>query len=453
MAPISTRQMFWLSGAFISAVLVVLVAVPLVISFQTTSILTSLSEQAEPADKLGADIQSALSHEVSAIVGFQATGEETYADLCRQQSENIGRDLALLERMGNQVPVREHAEEIRRAVDRWHEYVQSKELLTQQLPPGAFRRLLFDHDYLYEAAHQATTNLNQGVSAWRNTQRSKVQNLTQLTTTLSVVFAFLAVAAVVMVVTILRRLNDTASYLENAIRGRDEVLRVVSHDLRNPLHNIQMTTRVMAGSALGQEQHERMVQIIMRATGRMNRLIEDLLAAARLREGQAIPLELRPEDPGEILDEACEIFEVQAQTRSIQLRREKDSPLPPANIDRHRILQVLSNLIDNAIKFTPEGGTLTVRCQVDRARPGKLLVSVADTGRGIERQNLDKIFDMFWQVKSTAHMGTGLGLAIAKAIVEGHGGKIWAESKPGAGTTFFLTLPLKEVPLKEGQVT
>jgi signal transduction histidine kinase len=224
---------------------------------------------------------------------------------------------------------------------------------------------------------------------------------------------------------------------ERAVRLRDEVLRVVSHDLRNPIGNIQMTARMLPSATLP-EVRENLVQVILRASERMNRLIEDLIAAARMREGEKIPLHVQPESPTSIIDEACEIFSVPAHQKSIDLRSQKPHMVPTVTADRHRVLQVLSNLLDNAIKFTPEGGRITVSCEPYESR---VRFAVTDTGRGIAPEHLSKIFELFWQDKHTAHMGAGLGLAIAKAIVEQHGGTISAESKPGVGTTVYFDLP------------
>jgi len=451
MSSTSNRALYWLSGVFISAVLVVLVAVPLVISFQTTTLTTKMSELAEPADKMGAEIQGALSHELSGIVGFQTTGQEKYVESYWQQAEIIEKALDQLDHIDAELgaPFQARVYKIRSMVYSWHRHVQDHDLLTVQRPKGGFSERFFKREYIFEGARQATTEFNEALSEWRIEQRGKLQKLNHLTTTLSIVFALPAVSAVVLVVAILRRLNATLDELrhavqvsESAVRGRDEILRVVSHDLRSPLHNIQMTAEVLVTSPPVGEQHDRMVRIIKRSTERMNRLIEDLVAAARVRERQAIPIELRPENAGEIIKEACETAKIQAGAKSIEVRCEEPNTLPLINADRHRILQVLSNLLDNAVKFTPEGGTIRVRCNVDQANEWQVRFSVSDTGRGIERQNLGRIFELFWQASSTAHMGTGLGLPIAKAIVEQHGGTIWAESEPGKGTTFFFTLPV-----------
>jgi len=225
---------------------------------------------------------------------------------------------------------------------------------------------------------------------------------------------------------------------QNALRTRDEVLRVVSHDLRNPINNISMTASMLL-NAPGEDRRasKGMLQIIKRASERMNHLIEDLIGVVRVEAGQEIPLDIQPENPISIIQEACESSKIEAQNKSICLACEAPSTMPLVQADRDRILQVLYNLIDNALKFTPAGGSISVRCE---SSDHEVQFSVTDTGRGIEESNLSRIFERYWQAKATAHLGSGLGLAIAKAIVEQHGGAIWAESKLGIGSTFFFTL-------------
>lgn len=236
----------------------------------------------------------------------------------------------------------------------------------------------------------------------------------------------------------LRSRDEAIQVRDDAIRARDEVLRVVSHDLRNPVSNIQMTATMLTSETIPEAKRRSMLEIINRSAVRMRRLIDDLLAVARLREGQPFALQVQRENPVDIIHEACDLFAAQARLKSIHLRCEGATSITPIKGDRHRILQVLSNLLDNAIKFTPEGGTITVRCEPYKQ---SARFEVADTGPGIEQQHLNRIFELFWQAKPTAHMGAGFGLAIAKAIVEQHGGRIWAESTPGIGTRFLFTLP------------
>src|SRR5262249_49956533 len=160
---------------------------------------------------------------------------------------------------------------------------------------------------------------------------------------------------------------------------------------------------------MSSERRESMIEIISRAADRMNRLIEDLLTVARVREGQTIAIHVQSENPAELLSEACAMFTLQARAKAIRLGCEVTNVVPTVEADRHRILQVLSNLLDNAIKFTPEGGKITLRCESfeDHVR-----FAVSDTGLGIETQHVDKIFDLFWQAKPSVHIGGGFGLAI-----------------------------------------
>jgi signal transduction histidine kinase len=793
-ASISTRQIYWLTGIFITSVLVLLVAVPVFVSHRMTSIVSELNDLADPADRLGDEVGKALSRELAAILGFQATDQEQYSALYIEQTRIIDDAFRELEQLTPRLgpAVQPRFKELQSAVAHWHKDVHKNNLVRSQFASGEFRRLLFNHEYIYEASQQAAVNFDETVNRWRFDRRAGLQSLGHMVTILNGFFALLALAALALVLNTLRRLNASTLHLrerakeeealrqvahsltgaltlddvlrritetaalageaemvfietinsdknevtcvaaqgsdvplmgmkgpyegsivkdvlssgeprivddiriyrdtkslfarlaracdncaamivpliadremlgalflvrrhpryftaaefprvkiladmasvamqraltleqirkmqaeehfvgeaasilassldynatlqsvvrlavprmadwcavhtvvdgdvrlvevahadpskaaltdrlreiygsrrvrdygavrvirtgkaelysdvgdevlegmahnedhlqlmrelnmksamivplsaggetlgsisfvseetrrynaddlrfaeniarhaglaiqnsrlyasagqairirDDAIRARDEILRVVSHDLRNPVHNIQMTTKLLAAGNMSGQKYRQMVHIIQRAAERMNRLIEDLIAVARVREGQPIPLNLQPEDPREIVGEVCEVFDVQARSKGITLRCDGADGIPSVKADRHRILQVISNLVDNAIKFTPEGGTITVSCEAwqDRVR-----FAVRDTGRGIEQENLNRIFDLFWQAKTTAHMGAGMGLAIAKAIVEQHGGKIWVESQPGAGTTFFFTL-------------
>jgi signal transduction histidine kinase len=227
-----------------------------------------------------------------------------------------------------------------------------------------------------------------------------------------------------------------------AIQLREEVLRVVAHDLRNPLSVIQLSAERLAANVLPYETHQKLLQSITGASERMNRLIEDLLTIGRLRANQRLPLDLHREDSGTIVEQVCEIMERSAVAKSIALRGATKPALPPILVDRTRILQVLTNLVDNAIKFTPQGGSIVVSAE---ETDGQVMFAVKDTGCGIEPEHREKIFDPFWQASATAHLGAGLGLAIAKAVVEQHHGWIRVESTPGHGTTVSFALPVTGV--------
>jgi PAS domain S-box-containing protein len=226
---------------------------------------------------------------------------------------------------------------------------------------------------------------------------------------------------------------------QQAVRTRDHVLAVVSHDLRNSIGAIATSARLLVMASDDEPQRVRRAQTIVRACDRMNRLVQDLLDASRLQAGYAISIQSAELDGAALIRDACESFRASAEDRLIELACETPNPLPRVAADRDRMLQVLSNLLANAMKFTPEGGTISVRAT---SQDGAVRFSVADTGPGIRAEDLAHIFERFYQATSTARLGTGLGLPIAKGIVEAHGGRIWVESTPGVGATFHFTLPV-----------
>jgi PAS domain S-box-containing protein len=228
---------------------------------------------------------------------------------------------------------------------------------------------------------------------------------------------------------------------EAAVRSRDEVLSIVSHDLRNPVSTVMMSASLLSDAeiTLTEAEQRKQIEVIGRSAQRMSRLIQDLLDVARI-EGGRLSIACRCEDAAPLVAEACEAFQPIAEDRSITLASQVDGALPRINVDRDRILQVLSNFLNNAMKFTPAGGRVTMRAS--RAPDGWVRYSVSDTGPGISEQDLPHVFDRFWQSKGTAHLGSGLGLAIAKGIVEAHGGRIGAESECGRGSTFWMELPI-----------
>ncbi|HEV2722123.1 MAG TPA: HAMP domain-containing sensor histidine kinase [Thermoanaerobaculia bacterium] len=239
-------------------------------------------------------------------------------------------------------------------------------------------------------------------------------------------------------------IDNARLYLESqqAVRAREEVLAIVSHDLRNPLNAVTLAAQLMKmADGMPAEELEQ-VETIELSAQRMRRLIEDLLDVTRLEGGKQLPIEPAPLDVKVLLDETYELFKVQAAASSIKLHCQLEGDVPQVYADHHRVGQVLSNLVGNSMKFTPAGGTITV-CAT--GRDGQVLFIVSDSGSGIPQQNLKDIFNPYWQAKRTARLGAGLGLPIAKGIVESHGGKIWVESEPGKGTTFYFTLPAARV--------
>ncbi len=224
-----------------------------------------------------------------------------------------------------------------------------------------------------------------------------------------------------------------------ATRDRDEMMAVVAHDLRNPLSTMSMAAQFLLDISSPEKTTERRnLEVIRRAADRMNRLIGDLLDVKRIESGR-LSIEQRPEDVIAVVCDAVEMLRPLAKSSSLRLRPVFEKDLPRILVDPSRIQQVLSNLIGNAIKFTPAGGAITVRA--DQA-PDGVRIAVTDSGPGIAAEELPHVFGRFWQGTRTDRRGLGLGLAIAKAIVEAHGGRIWVESQLGAGSTFFFTVPV-----------
>ena len=180
---------------------------------------------------------------------------------------------------------------------------------------------------------------------------------------------------------------------------------------------------------------------IQRAVDRMQFLIAGLLDFAKIQSG-TYSLQKDPVSMNGLVSSVIEAFRLQADEKRQTFEVDIPPELPEVVVDIQRIGQVVSNLVGNAIKFTPEGGTIRFSA---RQQDNEIIVSVADTGPGIPPEHLAKVFDWFWQAERSKHMGSGLGLSIAKGIVEAHGGRIWVQSQLGKGSSFLFTLPLPTV--------
>jgi signal transduction histidine kinase len=221
---------------------------------------------------------------------------------------------------------------------------------------------------------------------------------------------------------------------QRAIRARDEVLAVVSHDLKNPLEAVLLCSSLLLRMPES-PRVRRYAETLQRSAARMDRLIRELLDLSSMDAGR-LRVETRPERLEEIVEEALVLLRPLAAEKRIALTALGGPLAAELACDRERVLQVLSNLVGNAIHFTPRGGRVTVRMSLDAAAAE---VAVTDDGPGIPPEDLSHVFDRYW--KSHSRGGTGLGLAIARGIVEAHGGRIGVESRLGHGSTFTFTLP------------
>lgn len=244
---------------------------------------------------------------------------------------------------------------------------------------------------------------------------------------------------------LLTREREAKEQAEQAVSAREQILGIVSHDLRSPLNVISASAQLlqMLPSDARKEKEEDRLQAIIRSAERMNRLIGDLLDVSRIEVGR-FSVERAPVDVAALLKEACAEFRTRAGEASLEFECEGEESLqslPKVSADRDRIFQVLENLVGNAIKFTPEGGQIILRVE---PRDEDVVFSVSDTGPGIAEEDLEHLFDPYWRSKEAAEAGAGLGLSISRGIVQAHGGRIWAESEVGKGSTFHFTIPVAE---------
>ncbi len=229
--------------------------------------------------------------------------------------------------------------------------------------------------------------------------------------------------------------------LQRTVRQRDEVLGIVSHDLRNPVHTIQLSAEFLLEvlpTEAAADTTRTQLGIIRRAARQMDRLISDLLDVASIAAGH-LSMEPRPHSASALLRSATEGLRPIVEEKRIRFVCEGADEEALLHADPDRVLQVLGNLAGNAVKFTPEGGCVTMSLRMER---GHAVFTVSDTGPGIPAGQLPHVFEQFWQADRAGRNGTGLGLAIAHGIVAAHGGRIWVESVHEQGTTFYFALPL-----------
>ena len=232
---------------------------------------------------------------------------------------------------------------------------------------------------------------------------------------------------------------------QEAVRWREDLLAVVSHDIKTPLLVVRMNTEMLLHASRPPSEERRRhgrrhLDNILLAVEQMRGLIGGILDRAR-EQGMPMPLAVQPYAVAQLFQHTLEVVRPLALAKLQEVEVEVGEGVPRVLVDRDRILQVFTNLVGNAIKYTPRVGTISLRAKkVD----GMVRIAVKDTGPGIAHADVPHLFERFWRASGVLERGTGLGLSIAKSIVEAHGGRIWVETQEGAGSTFFFTLPAAE---------
>jgi signal transduction histidine kinase len=243
---------------------------------------------------------------------------------------------------------------------------------------------------------------------------------------------------------------DLRESAEEAERAQGELLGILSHDLRNPLSVILMSTRMLAHPSAGRSPpaagaawdppNRRLIDALSRAAEELSHLAQDMSDAGRLEAGR-LSVAMEAVDVAPLVAHAVGAMRPHADVKHLRLKGEVESDVPPAFGDRDRITRVLINLIANAVKFTPKNGSITVRA---RLVEGEVWFSVQDTGAGLAAEQHAQLFTLPKSTRTRVGQGSGLSLYVARGTVEAQGGRLWAESEPGQGATFIFALPEAE---------
>ncbi len=269
---------------------------------------------------------------------------------------------------------------------------------------------------------------------------SSIKKLEEAIFFLAFLATILLVWATQLIVKVSRQKRLTDEQSARISNARKEIVEIVSHDIKNPISTILISVDMMKLS-LAEEQTNSNLQtslgMIERSAKTVRQLITDLLDHTKIESGNLV-LDSKPCDLGEIVENVATRFKLLAQAKSLQFKIQVPGDEMISSCDPARIDQVLSNLLGNAIKFTPNGGTVTICCK--KTEKG-IAISVEDSGVGVSEEQIPHLFDRYWQVNKSSQQGSGLGLAIVKSIIDAHRGQIQVESVPKKGTKFNLLLP------------
>jgi signal transduction histidine kinase len=445
------------AAAVVLGALAALVTLPLVVTIQIENLRREIEERAQPARMHLNQVNYELANQIASLARATTAGDEghlaDYRAAVAAQNAPMAPLAAETRALGPDFAQRFAELEVQSR--RWHLAVERYLETRRRNPSDAGHRIAYEGDY--PAVIDAVHRLDEAISAFQSGRLQEIRRLSHWHVRFSAILVILAVIAALVVLWMLARFRKLASELahesqehvaglererglrqtaESLLRSRDEILGVVSHDLRSPLTTIALSTQLMQGSS-AEEQAEH-VQTILTTTRRMERLIQDLLDVTKI-ENSALSIRRETIDPAAIAEEVIAGHRPIAAEKKIELESSIEGPLPAVYGDRDRLIQALSNLLGNAFKFTPAGGVVRLSAERD---DGKVRFTVSDTGPGIAPSDLPHLFKPFWQARKTAHLGAGLGLKITRAIVEAHGGSIHVANARTGGASFTFDLPV-----------
>ena len=429
--------------ALVSLALVALAAVPIYVGERVASLQDQITETLQPALESAARLSLYQSRQMARLQSFLLTGDRTIRiryNAAIAEEDSLYNDLGDLVRVMD-LDVRERLARLSSESTRWR--FGHLSIFDEVAGPEAGDALWAQVQGEYEELQGATRELERVIKGEVDQGRRDTQWWRTIQTWIMIGLSILALGSLLVIARVswrVRRLVTEAEKRENAlhqtVKQRDEVVSIVSHDLRNPLGVVAGAADTLIELPLDREERERQATIIARSASRMSRLIEDLLDVSRIEAGAFV---VRPsaEEPISVLEEIRDMFEVQAEEAQVALAV---GPVCDVlvRMDHDRVVQALANLVDNALRFTPEGGVVTLSGEVLDQETVSL--SVSDTGVGLTQDALDNLFSRFWQAEGDRKGRAGLGLAIVKGVIEAHGGEVRVESDPGVGSTFHLVL-------------
>ena len=429
----------WWPVAFVAVAMLYAILVPTLLRRTPDRLRFEIGGIIEPARRLTRTRQASMAVDVSAYRAYMISHDAGLLDRVREartMTEESGAQISALARRVDPETA-QAAAVFDQKIRQWHNSRAPRDDVDLQM----YRSSLPSLQDRFEAAQKAAEDFDALLARKMDERAGEAARLILYQDLGTVALSLLAAAAVLTVTRLVRRERRARAVAEAAVLSRDQVVSIVSHDLRSPLNTVSMAASLLleiGPSVQDWGPAQRQLEMIKRGSDRMNRMIQDLLDVARIESG-GLAIERAPVAVEPLMDEVAAMLRPDVERRGQRLDRRVAAGLPAVSADRDRLLQVFANLVDNAVKFTPAGGTITVTAEGDQRA---VRFCVSDTGSGIPPEQVPHLFDRFWQAARSDRRGIGLGLSIVKALVEAHSGQMAVESEPGHGTTFRFSVPV-----------